>query len=610
VEEIEATGIPGFLAGHPPFSNLSRPELRDIASSSLIEFFPAGDPILVEKGEPAHHVYVIRRGAVELTSGGATVDLLGEGEVFGHPSVLSGRPPLLGARAHEDTICLLLPAEEVAAAFGTRSGLGFLVESLRRRGEVMRSPPLFRAMTAASLVRRPVVEVGEDDPVGVVARKMTESQVTGVLVAGDTGPGIVTDADLRERVLGAGLGHETPVGAITTRPVRVAAPQTLAEVALVEMLDQGLSHLPISGGHGYVGMLELGDLVGGGLLGPFSLRLSIDSASSSDELVSHAAGIPSAIASLSDFGVAARRVGMMVASLTDALTRAAIRLATADLGEPPYPWVWLALGSQARQEQGMLTDQDHALLYAPGGAEEDGWYAKLAGRVVTTLEACGIPRCPNGVMASESGWRAELGEWVEQVAASTRAHDHKATLFAGIALDHRIVIGDLDAAGSLEEMRKAAVADSRFVVRTGELAVAQQIPIGFFGKLVVRELGDHQRVLDIKAGGLHPVVELARYLALVADVPALATTARIEGAADAGVIDAEDGEGVNEAFDLLLGMRLQHQVDNWRIGSTPDNLIDPETLGPLSRAQLRDAFGIVREVQRDVARQIEPRFRG
>jgi CBS domain-containing protein len=172
------------------------------------------------------------------------------------------------------------------------------------------------------------------------------------------------------------------------------------------------------------------------------------------------------------------------------------------------------------------------------------------------------------------------------------------------------VIGDLDAAGSLEEMRKAAVADSRFVVRTGELAVAQQIPIGFFGKLVVRELGDHQRVLDIKAGGLHPVVELARYLALVADVPALATTARIEGAADAGVIDAEDGEGVNEAFDLLLGMRLQHQVDNWRIGSTPDNLIDPETLGPLSRAQLRDAFGIVREVQRDVARQIEPRFRG
>jgi CBS domain-containing protein len=189
-------------------------------------------------------------------------------------------------------------------------------------------------------------------------------------------------------------------------------------------------------------------------------------------------------------------------------------------------------------------------------------------------------------------------------------HDPKATLFAGIALDQRLVAGDLDVSAPLEAMRKAAAGDSRFVVRSGELAVAQEIPIGFFGRLVVRRLGDHEGVLDIKSGGIHPVVELARYLALVADLPAVSTPARIEGAIDAGVLERDDGEGLVEAFDLLLGVRLQHQVDSWREGARPDNLIDPDSLGPLSRAQLRDAFGIVREVQREVARRIEPRFRG
>jgi CBS domain-containing protein len=438
---------------------------------------------------------------------------------------------------------------------------------------------------------------------------MTENDVTGVLVRGESGQGIVTDHDLRERVLAAGLSGETPVGEVATRPLRVVDPGALADDALIEMLEQGVRHLPVVSVEGYLGMLEITDVVAAGALDPFDLRASIDGASTVAALAGLSGKLPRTIAAAIDSGVAVPQLGRMVASFTDALTVAALRLAEIEVGRAPVTWAWVSLGSQARREQGLITDQDHVLLYAEGGAAEDDWFARLAAQVVSTLESCGIPRCPNGVMASEPGWRSEAGARIEVFRESIREHSRGAALFAGIALDHRQIAGDLDAGPVLEEMRQAAASNFGFVVRSGELAIEQQLPIGFLGNLVVQDLGDHQGVLNIKAGGIHPVVELARFFGLMAKSPATGTMDRIRSASRAGVIDEDDGEGLIEAFSLLTEMRLRHQVERWRRGERPNNLIDPEDLGPLSRAQLKDAFGIIREVQRQVERHIAVRPR-
>jgi CBS domain-containing protein len=609
LEEIEATGIPAFLAEHPPFAGLDREALLEVAASSLIEFFPAGEVILTELGEPAQHIYVVRRGAVGLTSGGHTVDILQEGEMFGHPSVLSGRPPALGAEAHEDTICLLLPTGTISAVFGTKGGLGFLVSSLRRRGGHMRVPAAMRALVVGSVVRRPLIQVGEDATVSSVASVMTENDVSGVMVNGELGTGIVTDRDLRERVLAHGLGADTPVGKVVTRPVRVVDEGDLVDDVLIGMLDQGLTHMPVRSGDGYLGMLEVPDAVAAGMLDPFDLRASIEAAPSDEALVAASVRIPEIIAAVIDSGVAAPQVGRMVTSLTDALTTTALRLASDGMGEAPVAWAWVTLGSQARREQGLATDQDHMILYDDGGADEDRWFETLAGRVVAALERCGVPRCPNGVMASEPAWRSEARLRIEGFREATWEHDRVAALFAGLALDHRQVAGDFDATRALEEMRHIAAANPGFVVRSGELALDQQPPIGFLGNLVVRDVRDHEGVLNIKVGGIHPVVELARFLALAGECRSTGTMERVREAARAGVIDEEDGEGLIEAFTFLVEVRLRHQVDNWRKSLPPDNLIDPGTLGPLARSQLKDAFGMIREMQRQVERQIAIRPR-
>jgi CBS domain-containing protein len=416
-----------------------------------------------------------------------------------------------------------------------------------------------------------MIEVSADEPVSSVARVMTDNDVSGVLVRTDSGQGIVTDRDLRERVLGAGLAGETPVGQVTTRPVRVVDEGALVDDVLIQMLDQGVTHMPVRSGDGYLGMLEVTDALAVGMLDPFDLRLSIESTSSVEDLIGLSGRFSQTIAALIDAGVAAPQLGRMVASLTDAVTAASLRLASEGMGSPPVTWAWVALGSQARREQGLATDQDHMMLYAEGGAAHDQWFETLASSAVATLERCGIPRCPNGVMASESLWRSEAGARLQVFRESTLEHDRMAALFAGLGLDHRQITGDFDATPALEEMRMAAVANRGFVVRSAELALDLQPPIGFLGNLVVRDVGEHEGVLNVKVGGIHPIVELARFLG--------------------------------------LEVRLRHQVENWRKGLRPDNLIDPQTLGPLTRAQLKDAFGMIREIQRQVEREIAVRPR-
>ena len=121
------------LARHPPFDSVVPEELERVARSVQIEFFPAGTTILLQAGEPARFLYVVRTGAVELLDEGRVLDLLGEGEAFGHPSLLSGLGPTFQVRAHEDTLCYLLDREVAEEVMGTPSGLAFLSASLLRR---------------------------------------------------------------------------------------------------------------------------------------------------------------------------------------------------------------------------------------------------------------------------------------------------------------------------------------------------------------------------------------------------------------------------------------------------------------------------------------------
>ena len=103
--------VDAFLRRYPPFDELADAELARVVDATQIEFFAAGTEILRQGGEPSMFLYVVRKGAVELLDQGAVIDLLGEGEAFGHPSLISGSSPAFSVRAHEDTLCYLISGD-------------------------------------------------------------------------------------------------------------------------------------------------------------------------------------------------------------------------------------------------------------------------------------------------------------------------------------------------------------------------------------------------------------------------------------------------------------------------------------------------------------------
>src|SRR3954452_14837738 len=122
-----------FLRRHPPFDDLGDDVLEELSRSVEVEFFPRGTTIFLKGGAPMQHVRVVRRGTVELVDDGRVLDLLGEGELFGHPSMLSGRPTGFEARAGEDALCYRLPADAVVPLLARPPGLRYVARTLLDR---------------------------------------------------------------------------------------------------------------------------------------------------------------------------------------------------------------------------------------------------------------------------------------------------------------------------------------------------------------------------------------------------------------------------------------------------------------------------------------------
>src|SRR3990172_5882375 len=319
--------VQSFLSRHPPFDALDPEALERVARSVEIEHFPPGTAILQQSGEPAHHLIVIRRGAVEVVDGGRMVDLLVEGEAFGGPSLLSGGAPTATIIAHEDSLCYLIPADVAAEVLEASAGVTFLVRALRRRieridesWEVERGADQYRAV--GPLIRRGPVVMDPSSPVGDAARVMAREHVSCLLIPSREGLGILTDRDLRSRVVAEGRGPDTPLAEVMTPAAVTILETTLAGDALLQMLEGGFHHFPVTAEDGsLLGVVTDTDLMGVGRDTPFAVKAAIERADDAAGVSSAGRAIPDVVSSLIDASADPVDVGRVVALIVDAMTR-------------------------------------------------------------------------------------------------------------------------------------------------------------------------------------------------------------------------------------------------------------------------------------------------
>jgi CBS domain-containing protein len=599
--------VRAFLADHPPFDTLSEAELDRVVESVQIEHFAPGTVILRQAGAPATHLFVVRRGEAEIVDDGRVIDEVGEGDVFGMWSLLGHVAPTATVRATEDTLCYLIDAGVANGVLRSGGGIAFVAASVRRRiarvDETLKTETdLVRYRQVGALVRRPPVTCDPATPVAEAAGLMARERVSSLLIPSADGTvGILTDRDLRTRVVAERRSGDTPIRDVMTPRAETVPAGTMVGEVLLRMLEGGFHHFPIADAGRVVGVVTDTDLMGIGRNTPFALKSAIERAPDREAVAGAIAELPDVVAALVDSSADPVDVGHVIAFSIDAATRRLLELGIAEHGEPPVPWAWLALGSAARQEQAIRTDQDHALAFDGDADDADAALAPLAEFVTAGLAAAGIPRCRGDVMATNQALRLPLEEWVRRFDFWMREPSPKASEQLSIVFDFRRVAGALDAEAALDGAMAMAVGRPLFLQHLARRALDLRPPIGFVRGIIVDHGGEHPGTVDLKHGGIIIVGNLARAYAIRSGLTAKRTIDRLRASEGAGAIDAETREGLEEAFRFLWEIRLRHHVEQRRAGRGPGDFVDPKELGGVARQGLKEAFRIIARAQKALA---------
>jgi CBS domain-containing protein len=597
----ERAEIARFLVAFPPFNALEPDDLSALAARTSVRHYGLGENILVEDGEPARHLYVVAQGSVELLHEDELVDVLEPGECFGHPSLLTEMAPAFTVRGHEaDVVCYLIERGDALTVLGRPAGAGYVAASLRERltrtGHVVHALPELATVRVADLIARAPVFCRHDDTIRAAAQAMTDNERSAILVSGNAQLEILTDAALRRGVVLGDVSPDDPVSALAVPAVTVA-PSQLAVEATIDMLDSGIEHLAVvDPALGPVGVLSAADVMLSEAHSPFALRHGILRATDEDELVLVAARLPRLFLALHSAALPPADIGRVLTLQVEALTSKLIDFAIERRGPAPVAWAWLALGSAARREFTLASDQENALAYADGEARDeiDTYFERFAADVNRGLARCRWPPDPNQVLAESSLWRMSGSSWIRTFEDCLVSPDRSHLMRANVAFDFRQIGGGLPITQPLVEVLRRAREHPDFLRQIARTATDVKPPLGFRGSLAAREI-------NLKRRGVIPITNIARYHALANGITISGTDERLAAAHELGALDRDTAAELREAAVVIARTRYDHQYAQIQAGLTPDSVIDPSVLAPLARAHLRDAFLAISRAQKQLA---------
>ncbi len=460
-----------------------------------------------------------------------------------------------------------------------------------------------------ALLRRAPVTATLQLSIREAAQRMRDERVSSLLLVDTDGGrlcGLVTDRDLRNRVLAAGLDPARPLADIATlQPLTLPASAPGFE-ALLLMARHNVHHVPVVQDGRPLGMLTVTDVNQQHSTSPVFLAGDIARQTTLAGLVGCAARVAALQRQLGASGASAWATGHVVTTITDALTRRLLDLAQQALGPAPVPFAWVAAGSQARHEQTARSDQDNCLVlddaYAP--VAHGAYFEALARQVCDGLDACGYIHCPGGIMAMTPQWRQPQRVWAQQFSRWVDTPEPMALMLSGVFFDVRTVAGDDTL---LLQLRQAVLRSTRgnslFLAHMVGNALKRQPPLGLFGGLAPARGGEHKGTLDLKHHGIVPIVDLARIYALAAGQAAVNTHDRLAHAADSGEISPASVRDLRDTLEHLSQVRLRHQARQTDAGRQADNFVDPDELSNFERSQLKDAFAVVKQLQQVLAQR-------
>ncbi len=590
-----------FLEAVHPYDVLPRDELARVAGCFSRREIPAGS-LAYRFGDRLEGLYLIKRGAVEITdTNGVQVSLLGPRNSFGERGLSRDGLAMTTARVVEDAVLLVLPADEFHRLRQAHPPFARFFDRTRpaegRRTDLSTLP-------VTDLMAADPVTCPPDMPIVEAARLMRDRHISCLgVVEQDRLVGIVTVRDLANRAVAGAMDLSGPISGVMTPRPEALPPTALGSDVLHVMLEHRVGHLPIVDKGRLIGIVTQTDLTRFQAVSSAQLIRDIAMSDALDQMAAATARIPQLLVQLVAAGSRHEVVTRLITDIADAVTRRLLKMAEAELGPPPVPYLWLACGSQGRQEQTGVSDQDNCLILDDRATpEDDAYFADLARIVSDGLNACGYVYCPGDMMATNPRWRQPARIWRDYFSGWIRTPSPEAQMLASVMFDLRPIGGTPALFADLQaETLAAASKNTIFVAHMVANSLKHQPPLGLLRGFATIRSGEHKDRLDLKMNGVVPVVDLGRVYALTGRIAQANTRARLAAAEDLGVVSASGGHSLIDAYDLIAQTRLDHQARRVRAGAKPDNFMSPADLSDFERSHLRDAFVVVRTMQSALA---------
>jgi CBS domain-containing protein len=595
------------MATQRVFALLKPADRLAMAAQWRIDRIAEGEEV-VAAGTYGDDLWWLLDGQVELVDAEGEASLaLGTGELFGCGQasgamvagwkVVATRSSLL-AKVDEDTLaqwCERVPALRFHFPGATQAG---------RAQTATSSTDMHLSLVTRSvgtLVRRQPVQLPPTATIRAAAQAMSSQRVSSVLICEqDHLFGLITDRDLRNRVVAQGLDIDRPILDIATlAPLSINA-SAPAFHAMLLMARHNIHHVPVMDGNRAIGMITTSDLTEHYSTSAVYLARSIHTQESLEGLVEASGKVRQLQRSLAAAGATAYSSGHIMTAITDALTSRLLQLGEARLGPPPVDYCWVAAGSQARSEQTAKSDQDNCMILDDryDEAAHGAYFASLSKFVCDGLDACGYVHCPGEMMAMTPNWRQPQRRWAEYFHRWVDEPEPKALMLTCVFFDLRAIYGRSEL---LEDLRRDVLARTQgnriFLAYMVSNALGHTPPLGMFGQISTPRSGEHRGTIDLKHSGIVPIVDLARVYALAGGHAAVNTHDRLDVAAQGKEVSEQAAHDLRDALEFLCTLRIQHQARQIDRGQAPDNYLVPEELSNFERRQLKDAFVVVQKLQ-------------
>ena len=613
-----------FISRMVPFSYLPPEELEKIAAATTIINYPAGTKLFSQGLSKIEYLYIIYKGAAERyfeEDGKKSLrGLMAEGDMYGGISMLLNEGiSIRTLRLTEDSSFYILPkeifldiCEQYDAVsdfftdiFGKRMLDRSYAEIMSRNFVPSEDAPRVFNQPVSSAYSAELVSCEENMPIQTAAAVMSEQNTSSIFVrnADDDYIGVVTDNDLRRKVIATGLDILKPVAGIMSAPVSTISKNALLFEAMMEMMKKNIKHLAVTENGGKViGVITNRDLLKAQGQSPFFIIREIANARLVNQLVQIRRQVPLLVQGLINTGAKPANVTRFLTTVSDAILEKLINFALAELGPPPVDFVFMILGSEGRQEQTLRTDQDNAIVFED---VDDGrlpeimaYFLEFGERVCTWLDETGYDFCKGGVMAKNEKWCQPLSRWKKYFSKWIHTAEPEALLQASIFFDFRAGFGDLH---MIEELRnhlfKTLVGWPGFFRHMAENALFFTPPIGFFRNFVVESKGEHRDAFDIKAA-MQPIVDYARIYALKNRVDATNTIQRLNQLLGRKLISSQEFNELETAYSYLMQQRFVRQVTALlEEKGEADNYINPKKLSRIEQTTLKEIFKRIEKFQ-------------